>query len=164
MARVIQERVANNCRFASESRISFLHTLHRRFNKAAHGIQERQAATVVTDAFKIEAKDICEDQVLDSGCNYIVNASNYIESCILDAFTTGSHDFAPAHREAFLNECYKTTNQLRQSTDADDVAFANAIQEENGLGEFSCPERCTDSTCTHLGCVCLQAWLLWSTL
>jgi hypothetical protein len=47
--------------------------------KAARGIQERQAATVVTDAFKIEAKDICEDQVLDSGCNYIFNASNYIE-------------------------------------------------------------------------------------
>jgi hypothetical protein len=122
--------------------------------KAARELQQRDDVPIITEAFKLEAKDLCEDQMFDSSCNDVIDAQKYIESCIMDAVTTGTHDFAPSHREAFLNDCYKTTDQLLKSTDEDDVAYAAEIQGDNGLGEFPCHDRCKDNTCTHLGCVC----------
>ena len=108
----------------------------------------------VSDEFMANATNICT-ALTQGPCGDVVEAAGYINSCTMDAITTGSHAFAQTHGLAFLQECYQITAGQAASSNSDESGAAQALQLKSGFGTYSCPKACSGrGTCTSIGCVC----------
>ncbi|KAH6595951.1 hypothetical protein BASA50_005531 [Batrachochytrium salamandrivorans] len=90
-----------------------------------------------------------------SGCNAIVPAESYIQSCILDAQASGSYVLSDKVKQTYLDKCHTLTDDMILDPTKEVINQGTKIRKEYGFGNVTCINSCSGKgTCTNFGCAC----------
>ncbi|KAH6586154.1 hypothetical protein BASA50_000620 [Batrachochytrium salamandrivorans] len=102
-----------------------------------------------------EIQKCCQSIFNIPSCNAIVPAESYIQSCILDAQTSGSYVSSDKVKQAYLAKCRTLTDDMIRGTTKGAIDQGTKIKKEYGFGNVTCINSCSgQGTCTDFGCAC----------
>ncbi|KAH6595159.1 hypothetical protein BASA61_003858 [Batrachochytrium salamandrivorans] len=102
-----------------------------------------------------EIQKYCQSIFDIPSCNAIVPAESYIQSCILDAQTSGSYVSSDKVKQAYLAKCRTLTDDMIRGTTKGAIDQGTKIRKEYGFGNVTCINSCSgQGTCTDFGCAC----------
>ncbi|KAH6581504.1 hypothetical protein BASA60_002387 [Batrachochytrium salamandrivorans] len=102
-----------------------------------------------------EIQKYCQSIFDIPSCNAIVPAESYIQSCILDAQTSGSYVSSDKVKQAYLAKCRTLTDDMIRGTTKGAIDQGTKIRKEYGFGNATCINSCSgQGTCTDFGCAC----------
>ncbi|KAH6581038.1 hypothetical protein BASA60_002627 [Batrachochytrium salamandrivorans] len=89
------------------------------------------------------------------GCNKIVPADFFIQSCILDAKLSGSYVFSEGGKRAYLAKCNSATKYMETGPTQIIIDQGIKVRQECGFGNRTCINDCSgNGACTNFGCAC----------
>ncbi|KAH9265671.1 hypothetical protein BASA83_011074 [Batrachochytrium salamandrivorans] len=102
-----------------------------------------------------EIKKCCQSIFNIPSCNAIVPVESYIQSCILDAQTSGSYVSSDKMKQTYLAKCRTLTDDMIRGTTKETIDQGTKIRKKCGFGNGTCINSCSGKgTCTDFGCAC----------
>ncbi|KAH6599096.1 hypothetical protein BASA50_003238 [Batrachochytrium salamandrivorans] len=103
----------------------------------------------------VEIKKCCQSIFNIPSCNAIVPAEFYIQSCILDAQTSGSYVLSDKVKQTYLAKCRALTDDMILDPTKEVIDQGTKIRNKCGFGNVTCINSCSSKgTCTDFGCAC----------
>ncbi|KAH6596832.1 hypothetical protein BASA50_004900, partial [Batrachochytrium salamandrivorans] len=103
----------------------------------------------------VEIQKCCQSIFNIPSCNAIVPTESYIQSCILDAQTSGSYVLSDKVKQTYLAKCRTLTDDMIRGTAKEVIDQGTKIKKECGFGNVTCINSCSGKgTCTDFGCAC----------